>query len=74
MQQTVARRKRRCYVHGVYRFSKGRGILKWALMRIRVPRTFINVVQEIYDGSCTRVKSMCGETENFRVRVGQWWI
>jgi len=39
-------------------------------MRKGVPKTFINLVEDTYEGSCTSVKSMCEETENFRVRVG----
>lgn len=38
-------------------------------MRNEVPKTYINVIENIYEGSCTSVQRMCGETENFRVRV-----
>jgi hypothetical protein len=47
-----------------------REVLKWALRRKGVPKTYINVVEDMYEGSCTRVKSMCGETEDFEVGVG----
>lgn len=37
---------------------------------IGVPKTCINVVDDMYERLCTSVKSECGETEDFRVRVG----
>jgi len=50
-----------------------REVLKWALMRKKIPKMYINVVENMYEGyegSCTNVKSMCEETQDFRVRVG----
>jgi len=37
---------------------------------------YINVVVNMYEGSCTSVKNMRGETEGFRVRVNvhQWSV
>jgi len=39
-------------------------------MRKRAPKTYINVVEDLYEGSSTSIESMCEETEDFRVRVG----
>jgi len=39
-------------------------------MRKGVLKTYINVVEDMYEGSYTSVKSIFEETENFRVRVG----
>jgi len=36
----------------------------------RILKTYFNMVKDIYDGTYTSVKSICGETEGFRVRVG----
>lgn len=47
-----------------------RKILKWALMRKVIPKIYINVIENTYDGSCNSVKSMCGEKEDFGVRIG----
>jgi len=37
-------------------------------------KTYINVVEDMYEGLCTSVKSMYKETDDFNVRVGmhQW--
>lgn len=34
------------------------------------PKTYINVVENMYKGTCTNFKSMCRETEVLRVKVG----
>jgi len=39
-------------------------------MRKGIPKTYINMVDDMYEGSCTNVKSMWGETEGYRVRAG----
>jgi len=39
-------------------------------VRKGVPKTYTNVVEDMYEGPCISVKSMCEELENFRVRVG----
>lgn len=44
-------------------------VLKWVLMKKRVPKTYINVMKDVYEGSCTSIKSMCGKTEDFWVKV-----
>jgi len=38
-------------------------------MRKKMPKMYINVVEDMYERLCTSVKSMCGETEDFRVIV-----
>ena len=30
----------------------------------------MNIIEDMYEGASTRVRSLCGETEDFRVRVG----
>lgn len=47
-----------------------REVLKWELKRKGVPKTYTNVIEVMYDGSSTRIKSICRETEHFMVRVG----
>lgn len=32
-----------------------REVLKWALMRIGIPKTNINVTEDMYDGSCISI-------------------
>ena len=47
-----------------------REILKWALMKKGLPKVYVNIIEDMYEGASTRVRSLCGETEDFRVRVG----
>ena len=47
-----------------------REILKWALMKKGLPKVYVNIIEDMYEGVSTRVRSLCGETEDFRVRVG----
>jgi len=47
-----------------------RKVLKWALMRREIPKIYINLIQDIYEGSSTSVKNMCGVTEDFNEGVG----
>jgi len=43
----------------------------WACMReVKIPEAYVKVVQDMYDGCRTKVRSMCGETEEFAVTVG----
>jgi len=46
-----------------------RKVLKWALMRKEIPKIYINLIQDMCEGSGTSVKSMCGVTEDFNVGV-----
>jgi len=41
-------------------------VLKWALVRKGVLKTYVNVVEDIYKKNCTSVKNMCEETKDFR--------
>jgi len=47
-----------------------REVMKWALMKKEVPKMYINLIQDMHEGSSTSVKSMCGVTEDFNVVVG----
>ncbi|KAL4126447.1 hypothetical protein QTP88_010669 [Uroleucon formosanum] len=47
-----------------------REVLKWVLMRQDVPKTYINLTQDMYDSSSISVRSMSGVTEDFKVGVG----
>ena len=47
-----------------------REILKWTLMKKGLPKVYMNIIEDMYEGASTRVRSLCGETEDFRVRVG----
>jgi len=46
-----------------------REVLNWALMRKEVQKMYTNLIQDTYEGSSTRVKSMCRVTENFNIGV-----
>lgn len=47
-----------------------REILKWELMKKGIPKVHVNLIEYIYEGTSTRVKSLCEEeTWNFSVRV-----
>jgi len=45
-------------------------VLRWALMKKSVPKMYINLIQDMYEGSSTSVESMCGITEDFNIGVG----
>lgn len=36
----------------------------------RVPVLYVKLMQDMYDEARANVKSMCGETENFTMKVG----
>lgn len=46
-----------------------REVLKRTLMRIGVTNTYIIMKEDMFDGPCTRIKIMYGETENFMVEL-----
>jgi len=35
-------------------------------MRKGIPKTYLNVVEGLYEGASTSIESMCGETEGIR--------
>ena len=39
-------------------------------MKKGLPKVYVNIIEDMYVGVSTRVRSLCGETEDFRVRVG----
>jgi len=42
---------------------------KWALMRKGVPKKYIHLIQDMYEGSSTSVKSLSGVIEDLHVGV-----
>jgi len=47
-----------------------REISRCTLMKKDLPKVFVNVIEDMYQGVCIRVKSLCEETKDFSVRVG----
>lgn len=45
-------------------------VLNWALMRKKVLKIYINLIQEMYEDSRTSFKSLCEVTEDFNEGVG----
>jgi hypothetical protein len=39
-------------------------------MRKEVPKIYINLIQNMYEGSINSIESLCGVTEDFNVGVG----
>lgn len=44
-------------------------LLKWMLIRKIIPMTYINVVEDMCEGTYTSVKSVYEEMEGFKVKV-----
>lgn len=40
------------------------------LNKERIPIVYVKIIQDMYDEPRTTVKSLCGETEDFTVKVG----
>ncbi|KAF0764561.1 uncharacterized protein FWK35_00003122 [Aphis craccivora] len=49
-----------------------REILKWALMKKSLPKACINIIEDMYEVSNTKVKSLVGKTEDFRAGVREY--
>ena len=47
-----------------------RYILWWALRKKNVGEEYIKVIQDMYDGCTTSVRTLIGSTESFEVKVG----
>ena len=47
-----------------------RDIIWWALRKKNVGEKFIKVIQDMYDGCTTSVRTLIGSTESFEVKVG----
>ena len=47
-----------------------REVLEWTLKKKGVPRVYVKIIEEMYERASTRVRSVCGETEDFSVGVG----
>ena len=47
-----------------------RDIIWWALRRKQVGEEYIKVIQDMYDGCTTSVRTLIGSTESFEVKVG----
>ena len=45
-------------------------ILWWALRKKNVGEEYIKVIQDMYDGCTTSVRTLIGSTERFEVKVG----
>lgn len=46
-----------------------RKILKWALMKKELSKVYVNVIQEMYKSTNTKIISFYGEIEDFTVTV-----
>ena len=47
-----------------------RDIIWWALRKKNVGEEYIKVIQDMYDGCTTSVRTLIGSTESFEVKVG----
>ena len=47
-----------------------RYLIWWAMRKRSVPEGYVMVIQDMYRGTKTRVKTRCGRTEYFEVKVG----
>ena len=49
-------------------------ILWWALRKKNVGEEYIKVIQDMYDGCTTSVRTLIGSTESFEVKVGLYQV
>ena len=47
-----------------------RDLIWWAMRKRAIPEGYVKVIQDMYRGIKTRVKTRCGRTEYFEVKVG----
>ena len=47
-----------------------RDLIWWAMRKRAIPEGYVKVIQDMYGGIKTRVKTRCGRTEYFEVKVG----
>ena len=47
-----------------------RYLIWWATRKIAIPEGYVKVIQDMYRGTKTTVKTICGRTEYFEVKVG----
>ena len=47
-----------------------RDLIWWAMRKRSVPEGYVKVIQNMHRGTKTRVKTRCGRTEYFEVKVG----
>ena len=47
-----------------------RDIIWWALRKKQAGEEYIKVIQDMYDGCTTSVRTLIGSTESFEVKVG----
>ena len=47
-----------------------RDLIWWAMRKRAIPEGYVKVTQDMYRGTKTRVKTRCGRTEYFEVKVG----
>ena len=47
-----------------------RDLIWWAMRKRAIPVGYVKVIQDMYRGTKTRVKTRCGRTEYFEVKVG----
>jgi hypothetical protein len=46
-----------------------REVLKWVLMRKEIPKIYMNLIQDMYEGSRASVKNLYRVKEVFKVEV-----
>ena len=47
-----------------------REVIEWALRRQRLPEKLVQMVMLLYDGTTSRVKTVAGKSEKFKIGVG----
>ena len=47
-----------------------RDLIWWVMRKRTIPEGYVKVIQDMYRGTKTRVKTRCGKTECFEVKVG----